>query len=256
VGSKFLSGGKIVFVNWRKDMNKLRAVFLLLLGISMLAITVVAQDDIPKQINGGILNGKAVSLPKPAYPEEAKAAGLSGSVYVNVVIDENGTVISATASIDVHKVRRSKGETVYEVEVPPADPILRDAAERAALEARFSPTRLNGQPVKISGTIVYNFVAENSVASDTPFDADTLNGKAISLPKPAYPAAAQAVRAEGVVVVKVTVDEGGEVTSAVAVSGHPLLRAAAVEAARQAKFSPTIVEGRTAKVIGLLTYNF
>ena len=238
-------------------MNKLRAVFFLLLGITLLSVAVVAQDTLPKKINGGILNGKAISLPKPMYPEAAKVAGLEGAVYVNVLLDESGTVVSAIASTETHKVSRGKGEEAFEIEVPPADPILREAAEQAAMQARFSPTLLSGQPVKVSGTIVYNFVAMNSPAADVgKVEGTPLNGKAISLPRPEYPAAARAVKAEGVVTVKVIVDESGEVIEATAVSGHPLLRAAAVQAARLAKFSPTIVDGRTAKVAGVLTYNF
>lgn len=83
-----------------------------------------------------------------------------------------------------------------------------------------------------------------------------LNGKAIRLPKPAYPAAARAVNAEGAVSVQVLIDENGSVVSADAVSGHPLLRAAAVEAARSATFSPTLLAGNPVKVSGIITYNF
>jgi protein TonB len=83
-----------------------------------------------------------------------------------------------------------------------------------------------------------------------------LNGKATSLPKPAYPAAARAVQASGSVSVQVLIDEGGRVVSASAVSGHPLLRAAAVAAARGARFSPTLLSGQPVKVSGVITYNF
>lgn len=83
-----------------------------------------------------------------------------------------------------------------------------------------------------------------------------LNGKAVSLPKPPYPPAARAVNAEGAVSVQVLIDEEGNVASANAISGHPLLRAAAVEAARRAKFSPTLLMGTPVKVSGVITYNF
>lgn len=83
-----------------------------------------------------------------------------------------------------------------------------------------------------------------------------LNGKATSLPKPAYPAAAKAVRAGGSVSVQVTISESGSVISANAVSGHPLLRAAAEGAARGARFSPTMLSGQAVKVTGVITYNF
>lgn len=83
-----------------------------------------------------------------------------------------------------------------------------------------------------------------------------LNGRAISLPKPAYPAAARAVRASGAVQVQVLIDEEGRVVSASAAGGHPLLQAAAVSAARQARFSPTLLSGQPVKVSGIITYNF
>lgn len=83
-----------------------------------------------------------------------------------------------------------------------------------------------------------------------------LNGKAISLPRPAYPAIARQAHASGQVVVQVTIDENGNVISAHAVSGHPLLQAAAAAAARGARFSPTKLSGQAVKVVGVITYNF
>ena len=90
-----------------------------------------------KPISGGVLNGTAVSLPSPGYPDTARKMRASGMVTVDVVIDEEGKVISAKASA---------GPT-----------ILREAAVTAALRARFSPTTLSGQPVKVSGVINYKF---------------------------------------------------------------------------------------------------
>jgi protein TonB len=91
-------------------------------------------------ISGGVLNGKAISLPKPAYPPIARAAHAAGTVVVQVTIDENGNVIAAHA-VSGH-------------------PLLQGAAVGAARQARFSPTKLSGQPVKVTGVIQYNFVAQ------------------------------------------------------------------------------------------------
>ena len=91
-------------------------------------------------IQGGVLNGKAVNLPPPEYPEIAKRAHASGSVTVEITIDETGNVISAHA-VSGH-------------------PLLQAAAVSAAREAKFAPTRLEGEPVKVSGVIVYNFTAQ------------------------------------------------------------------------------------------------
>jgi TonB family protein len=93
-----------------------------------------------KTISGGVLNGKANSLPKPVYPAIARAAHASGTVIVQVTIDESGKVASARA-VGGH-------------------PLLQQAAVQAAYGARFSPTLLSGQPVKVTGVITYNFVAQ------------------------------------------------------------------------------------------------
>ncbi len=99
-----------------------------------------APRPILKPVSGGVLNGIAVSLPLPRYPDAAKRLRQSGLVTVEVVIDETGKVISAQASSG-----------------PAA---LRGAAVQAALMARFSPTKLSGQPVKVAGLINYKFALQ------------------------------------------------------------------------------------------------
>lgn len=100
-----------------------------------------------------------------------------------------------------------------------------------------------------------NASAQEQTASKT-ISGGVINGKADSLPKPEYSAAARAVKASGAVNVQVTIDENGDIISAAAVSGHPLLRQAAEQAARQAKFKPTLLAGQPVKVTGVLVYNF
>ena len=89
-----------------------------------------------------------------------------------------------------------------------------------------------------------------------PISAGVLNGKATYLPKPVYPPIAKAAHASGTVNVQVVIDENGKVVSANAVSGHPLLQASAAAAARQAKFSPTVLSGQPVKVTGIIVYHF
>ena len=96
-----------------------------------------APKPLLRPISGGVLNGSATYLPPPQYPETAKRMRTAGVVTVEVVIDENGKVISASAA---------NGPST-----------LREPAIQAALRARFSPTKLSGQPVKVSGTISYKF---------------------------------------------------------------------------------------------------
>lgn len=91
-------------------------------------------------VEGGILNGKARSLPAAVYPPAAKSAGVEGTVYVRVTVDETGSVSDA----------RSLG----------GPRMLGRAAEDAAREALFAPTRLSGRPVKVTGVLSYNFTLE------------------------------------------------------------------------------------------------
>lgn len=91
-------------------------------------------------ISGGVLNGKAVRLVQPPYPAIARSARAAGQVRVQIVIDENGNVVSA-APVSGH-------------------PLLQGAAVAAARASKFTPTKLSGMPVKVSGVIIYNFVAQ------------------------------------------------------------------------------------------------
>lgn len=85
---------------------------------------------------------------------------------------------------------------------------------------------------------------------------NVLNGRALKLAMPSYPAKARKARASGTVVVKVLIDEEGKVIAAKAISGHPLLLDASVEAAKNSLFSPTLLSGQPLKVEGVIQYNF
>ena len=96
---------------------------------------------IPKVVKASVvLNSKALSLPKPSYPPLARQIKVQGMVTVQVLIDEAGKVISARA-VSGH-------------------PLLIAEAQKAALQARFSPTTISDQPVKVSGVITYNFIIQ------------------------------------------------------------------------------------------------
>ena len=123
-------------------MRKLRSVLPLVL-ISIVATAAQAQDDSrqkppsPIRKSGGVLQGSAIKRVEPVYPPLAKAAQVSGAVVVELTLDEEGNVIAARA-ISGH-------------------PLLKDSAVAAATEWKFNPTTLSGVPVKVIGTITFNF---------------------------------------------------------------------------------------------------
>jgi protein TonB len=88
-----------------------------------------------------VLNSQALSLPPPNYPQMARNIRIQGTVIVQVLIDEKGNVVTAKATS--------------------GHPLLIPEAQRAALRARFSPTILGDNPVKVQGVITYNFVLNN-----------------------------------------------------------------------------------------------
>jgi TonB family protein len=84
--------------------------------------------------------GRVVNLPRPTYSPLARAAHVQGTVVVQVLIDEEGKVVAA-AAISGH-------------------PLLQSGSVKAAREAVFTPTKLDGAPVKVTGVVQYNFVAQ------------------------------------------------------------------------------------------------
>jgi protein TonB len=93
-----------------------------------------------KRVTSEVLNSKLINAPQPIYPAIAKQAGIQGPVNIQILVDEQGKVISA--------------------QVMSGSPMLSPAAKEAATRARFTPTTLNGVPVKIQGVITYNFRLE------------------------------------------------------------------------------------------------
>ncbi len=112
---------------------------------------------------------------------------------------------------------------------------------------------------RVSSDEIKNLSADSaSVNNQKPkiIKAGVINGKALRLVQPDYPPAARAIRATGAVQVEVIIDEQGKVVSATAITGHPLLQSAAVDAARKSKFAPVMLEGVPVRVTGVIVYNF
>ena len=98
----------------------------------------VPSKGVAKPVESGVLNARALTLPKAKYPEEARRMQVSGKVTVRVIVDETGKVISAVATDG------------------PAP--LRASAIDAAKGATFEPRVQDGVTVKVTGVLVFEFV--------------------------------------------------------------------------------------------------
>lgn len=132
---------------------------------------------------------------------------------------------------------------------------------------KFAELAPEDQPFRDSVLEVVNFAASSTgqaqpdesapdLTGKRPLQGSVLNGKAVSLPKPSFPAVAKFARATGSIKVQVLIDESGQVAKIISAVGHPLLRAAAADAALEAKFTQTTVNGVPQTVTGTIIYNF
>jgi len=102
--------------------------------------------------------------------------------------------------------------------------------------------------------LVVTIVGSN--ANEARSSGGVLNGRALNLVAPPYPAIARSAHVSGQVSVKVLIDLEGNIAAAQVVDGHPLLRAAAIKAARETRFTPTQLDGKAVMVVGIIVYNF
>lgn len=205
---------------------------------------VVAQEVSPSLISGDDY----------IVPTEYTAMGIKGEVKLVVDVNKDGSVSRAGVYV-------GPGWPCG-VNIDSKINMLMRQIEKWVSDYKFSPATKNGKPVtgRIGLSIKLPETDPNKAnildKSGKLVVGGVVNGKAISLPKPAYLAAARAERASGPVSVRVLIDEKGTIIWSQAVSGHPLLMFASRDAACGAKFSPTLLAGEPVKVSGVVTYNF
>lgn len=209
-------------------------------------------------IDGKVVKGKPYSA--DAVTEHIQTLG-----------DGNRIVRRSTASV----ARDSEGRTRQEANVMAFGPLaeaMRDLPKHVTIHDPVAGTTymLNAKDktaTKVGSVVIRTLEGKPKVSAApkaegtaTPgtqrVSGGVLQGNAVRKVQPPYPALAKAAGAEGAVQVTVTVNENGEVTTAEAVNGHPLLKEAALDAARQWKFKQTELNGQPVKVQGTLTFNF
>ena len=149
---------------------------------------------------------------------------------------------------------------LYRVTVVPEKPLKNDSdqlptsvSDRYLKSFKLSPIDRSAEGE------VDAYLRNNPELAERTFAADSIpsvDGRALKLPIPEYPAQVRMARISGTVIVKVIIDEIGNVIAAQAIGGYPGLQASAVKAARQARFTPTLDQGQPIKVLGKVTYNF
>jgi len=248
--------------------------------VLILAFSLTAQTN-------DFIGPELLNTPGIFIPDEAELSGLGGLVRVRLSIDQNGSATSVeqvtgpgwtcpqVTRPDVVAMRDAATKAALLGKFRPATlngfprsssitlnfdfPAGESTEETAISEGLWvrSPNPLSAPGPIISVRRNDKLLARNAVTqSNAPgvVSGGVLNGRALSLVKPIFPAAARGIT--GIVYVQVWIDTDGEVFSAETVSGHPLFRLAAVSAACQSKFSVTNLSYKPVRVYGVITYNF
>ena len=158
--------------------------------------------------------------------------------------------------------------------------MLAPSAIEAVKQWKYRPYLLNGKAVEVDTKVVVNFTLADSpptggVVSDVPGGGLPLGdqghsavpqrirvsqgvsqGLLVSKVPPQYPQGAKDQRIQGVVVMKVTIDKEGNVVNIQLISGHPMLAPSAIEAVKQWKYRPYLLNDTPLEVETQVTVNF
>jgi TonB family protein len=241
--------------------RNLLAPLLLLITLTSLAVSqVVSPQRI--RVTQTVIADYLTKRVDPIYPPTAKQARLQGTVVLKVVISKSG---------DVENLQLISGH-----------PMLAPAAIEAVKQWKYTPYLLNGEPVEVETNVTVNFTL-----ADQPSDGGDVAGGGFSgvIPtgkgnasqlvsqrervsqkeaqallltrvNPHYPQEAKDQHIQGTVVLSVVIDKEGNVANIQLMSGHPLLAPPAIEAVKQWKYKPYLVNGDPLEVDTQVTVNF
>jgi len=248
-----------------------------LVSLTILTSTVSAQNDTacnPCQfrINQTVTERLLIHRVDPEYPADVRSAGLWGQVGVRFVIDKQGRTVGVG-------VNDQSTQTSFDQRVT-------DAAVKAVRQWVFKPYLLNGEPKEVESFVrlPYNFSRQNPSQSETPKAASPLPSSPSPAPSPTpeagpkpmklrvspgvaeslishkvqpkYPREAKEKRIEGDVVIKIVIGRDGEVKSLEGSHGESILMQAAMEAIRQWKYKPCLLDGQPVEVESQVKISF
>ncbi len=184
---------------------------------------------------------------KPAYPEIAKLAGIEGTVYLKLLIDEKGNVADA-------KVEQGAKE------------MLDNSALNAARQAKFSPAVLNDKPVKVWVILPVAFklsIEKKEVQSGKEKQDEYITEAFDKAPElinavtPVYPEEAKVNKITGNVYVKVLVGKDGIPQKTIIIkSDAQFFNQPSIDAVMKSKFSPALQKNKPVAVWIVLPYKF
>jgi TonB family protein len=247
-------------------LRRLAPIVALSCGLSLAAAQQAAPE--PLQVSSDVMGGLLVKRVAPAYPPLARQARIQGTVTLRVVITKSG---------DATDVRLVSGH-----------PMLAPAAIEAVKQWKYKPYTLNGEPVDVETNVqvIFKIAGEGEasspdvptgIAGDIPGGAPpgTIGSVRSEVPRtepgsappqrvrvsvgissgmlqtkvnPKYPPDAREQGIQGIVRLKINIDTSGNVYSVQLISGHPSLAAAAMDAVRQWKYKPYLLNGTPIEV--------
>jgi TonB family protein len=208
----------------------------------------------PLRVSSGTMAGMAISQPVPVYPDDAKAQHVQGVVVL--------------------RARISKEGTVNDVQVVSGPPPLIVSAIDAVRQWKYKPYLLNGEPTEVDTTININYTfgeaADSQLQAAPPepsqsspgvqnplrIPAGVMAGNLISKVVPVYPPAAKAANVQGIVVLHALISKTGSVENLQVISGPQMLTSSAIEAVKQWKYKPYLLNGEPMDVETTINVNF
>jgi TonB family protein len=232
---------------------------------------VLAQQDTPAQSSAApeplrvsriVMEGQRIASPMPEYPADAKADGIEGTVVLRAVISTTGIVDST--------------------EVVSGPEKLRAAANEAVNNWTYKPYLIDDKPVPVQTTVILNFkLSDASVTTGTPVESAEAAETPAPAPPPAakapararvsagitaglilrkttpeYPANARSLRIQGAVVIHAIISKKGDVVNLSVISGPAELQQAALDAVKQWKYKPYLLNGEPTDIDTMITVNF
>jgi TonB family protein len=250
------------------------AAFLLIVGLSSLSAAQAGPPGPPfVHAAESVMAEQLVTKVPPIYPPLARQAHIQGKVVLQVRISKSGDVV--------------------DLQLVSGHPMLATAAIEAVKQWKYKPHLLNGGPVEVETNVTVNFTLSDKPAADDPGSAGEIPGgipgdhasgvmgvvssnpgnepngathvrvsaavaQRLSLTKvpPQYPQEAKDQHIQGVVVMKVNIDKEGNVAKIELISGHPSLAPAAIDAVKQWKYKPYLLNQTPVEVETQVQVNF